>query len=310
MRANENFGFVVAVGRYNPILVRVPIDISKVRRLKAIEELLDDPTPSVRRAILVELVNLGEEGRQFILECCKSGNLVVRLHAHEVLAVLDKDSPVKMFHRFIRSLNYELESGYILLSRIDNRQLEVSEYIQKLDEMAARCQSLIYSPMSPREKCRVLNRVIFHEYGFTGNRADFNNPNNTFLHTLFKTRKGLPISLSILYLLVARRLEMPLEPVGIPGRFMVGCFVEDKPFFIDVFENGIFRSIEDVVYYIERNRMSVTLGLLGPCPVGEVLCRCCRNLSKQFAMLNDHAKAELYGSFAYAFEAHFEKEST
>ena len=288
----------------------MPIDISKVRRLKAIEELLDDPTPSVRRAILVELVNLGEEGRQFILECCKSGNLVVRLHAHEVLAVLDKDSPVKMFHRFIRSLNYELESGYILLSRIDNRQLEVSEYIQKLDEMAARCQSLIYSPMSPREKCRVLNRVIFHEYGFTGNRADFNNPNNTFLHTLFKTRKGLPISLSILYLLVARRLEMPLEPVGIPGRFMVGCFVEDKPFFIDVFENGIFRSIEDVVYYIERNRMSVTLGLLGPCPVGEVLCRCCRNLSKQFAMLNDRAKAELYGSFAYAFEAHFEKEST
>ena len=286
------------------------IEISKAKRLKAILELLDDPTPSVRQAIVVELDNLGEDGRQFILQCCRSDNLTVRHHAHKVLTVLDKDSPVKMFHRFIRSLNYELESGYFLLSRIDNRNLDVTAHIQKLDEMANRCRSLIYSPMSLREKCRVLNRVIFHEYGFAGNRADFNNPSNTFIHSLFKTRKGLPISLSILYLLVARRLEMPLEPVGVPGRFMVGCFVEDKPFFIDPFENGMFRSLEDIVYYIESHEMSVTLGLLGPCPVGEVLCRCCRNLAEQFAMLNERAKAELYGSFAYAFEAHVEKEST
>ena len=288
----------------------MPSDNSKTKRLKAIKGLLDDPTPSVRQAILVELGNLGEEGKRFILEYCKSENLVVRRHAHQILEILEKDSPVKMFNRFIRSLNYELESGYFLLSRIDNGKLDISEYIQKLDEMAFRCQSLLYSPMSPREKCRILNRVIFHEYGFTGNRSDFNNPKNTFLHSLFSTRKGLPISLSILYLLVARRLELALQPVGIPGRFMVGCFAEDEPFFIDVFENGIFRSLEDIVYYIERNKLSVTLGLLGPCPVGEVLCRCCRNLSKQFALLNQRAKAELYGSFVNEFEAHFEKEST
>lgn len=278
-------------------------------RLKAIEGLLDDPTPAVRNAVIEELILHGSAGRAFLNEVCKSKSLDLRRHALSILEILDKDAPQKMFSRFIKSLNYELESGYFLLSRIDDPDLKVNGFMEKMDNIALRCQTLFTSPLSPRDRCRILNRVIFHEYGFTGNRSDFNNPNNTFIHTLFETRKGLPISLSILYLMVARRLELKLEPVGIPGRFMVGCFLEEEPFFIDVYENGIFRSLEDMLQFLDTNEIEADLGHFGPSPVGEVLCRCCRNLAHQYRLLFDDEKADLYKSYVNEFEANFEKRS-
>ncbi|MDA0347464.1 MAG: transglutaminase-like domain-containing protein [Verrucomicrobia bacterium] len=274
-------------------------------RLKALEGLMDDPTPAVRNAVVDEIIKYGSAGRAFLNNICKGNDLELRRHALSILMVLDKDSPQKLFSRFIKSLNYELESGYFLLSRIDNPELKVSDLMARMDDIALRCQTLFTAPLSPRDRCRILNRVIFHEYGFTGNRSDFNNPNNTFIHSLFETRKGLPISLAMLYLMVGRRLELDLEPVAIPGRFMVGCFLEKEPFFIDVYENGIFRSLEDLLYFLEANELDANLGHFGPCPIGEVLCRCCRNLSQQYRLLFDDEKADLYQSYVEEFESHF-----
>jgi len=270
---------------------------------------MDDPTPAVRGPVVDEIIKHGSAGRTFLNNICKGNDLELRRHALSILQILDKDAPQIMFSRFIKSLNYELESGYFLLSRIDNPKLKVPDFMARMDDIALRCQTLFTAPLSPRDRCRILNRVIFHEYGFIGNRSDFNNPKNTFIHSLFETRKGLPISLAILYLMVGRRLELDLEPVAIPGRFMVGCFLEKEPFFIDVFENGVFRSLEDLLYFLEANELDAHLGHFGPCPIGEVLCRCCRNLSQQYRLLFDDEKADLYQSYVEEFESHFEKRS-
>ncbi len=270
---------------------------------------MDDPSPAVRQAIVDELIKQGSKGRRFLNDLCKGSDLELRRHAFSVLEILEKDSPVKMFSRFIKSQNYELESGYFLLSRVEAPDLKVTDYMKRMDDIALRCQTLFTAPLSPRDRCRIMNRVIFHEYGFTGNRSDFNNPSNTFIHTLFETRKGLPISLAILYLMVADRLELDLVPVGVPGRFMVGCFLENDPFFIDVYENGVFRTIDDLLFYLDANQLEADLGHFGPCPIGEVLCRCCRNLAQQYLLLFDEDKAVLYQSFVEEFETNFEKRS-
>jgi hypothetical protein len=88
----------------------------------------------------------------------------------------------------------------------------------------------------------VLNRVLFHEYGFRGNVERYTDPLNSFLDEVLSRRKGLPITLSILYVLVAQRIGLILEPVGLPGHFVAGCFSEDDPFFIDAFDQGALRT--------------------------------------------------------------------
>ena len=64
--------------------------------------------------------------------------------------------------------------------------------------------------------------MLFHEWGFRGNVEQYTDPLNSFIDKVLARRKGIPISLSVLYLLVSERLGMPLEPVGLPGPFCRG----------------------------------------------------------------------------------------
>jgi hypothetical protein len=90
---------------------------------------------------------------------------------------------------------------------------------------------------------------LFHENGFRGNVEHYTDPLNSFLPLVLERHKGIPISLCLVYLLVAQRLGLDLEPVGIPGHFLVGCYHEDAPLFIDPFEQGAFRTTCDVPMY-------------------------------------------------------------
>ena len=157
-------------------------------------------------------------------------------------------------------------------------------------------------PSSSRMSCEVINRVLFHEYGFRGARENFENPENSFIHRVLDRREGLPISLCAIYIMVARRIGFELEPIGTPGRFLVGCFAEHHPFYIDCWAGGRF---------IELDQMEDKLGILPdeesgstllPVTVAETLSRACRNLSQHYSSAADPVKARLFESFVHEFE--------
>ena len=228
-------------------------------------------------------------------------------HAAWFIDELKLTDPVSEFRSFIRSLNYELETGALLLARTVTPHLDVNLCRAGLDEMAARCRELISEPSSNREKCRVMNRVLFHEWGFRGNVEQYTDPMNSFIDKVLVRRKGIPISLSVLYLLVGERLGLPLEPVGLPGHFVVGCYADEAPFFIDPFDQGLFRDAEEVFTLLRSNHISPKPSDLAPTTVREVLCRSCRNLANHYSAASDLARAQIFSEFADEFEATHER---
>jgi len=165
----------------------------------------------------------------------------------------------------------------------------------------------MFPPMSSREKCRVINRVLFHESNFRGNVENYTDPRNSFLSEVLSTRRGLPITLSIVYILVAQRCGLTLEPVGIPGHFLVGCYDEKPPFFIDPFAGGVFRTADDVFEQLRKKQVAPKLSYLTPTPVREVICRCCRNLFSHYSLANEHEMARLFASFVHEFEVTYQR---
>ena len=138
-------------------------------------------------------------------------------------------------------------------------------------------------PSSSRMSCEVINRVLFHEYCSVLVRIL--RTRNSFIHRVLDRREGLPISLCAIYIMVARRIGFELEPIGTPGRFLVGCFAEHHPFYIDCWAGGRF---------IELDQMEDKLGILPdeesgstllPVTVAETLSRACRNLSQHYVLL-------------------------
>ncbi|MCC6414423.1 MAG: transglutaminase family protein [Opitutaceae bacterium] len=279
-------------------------------RRDSLLRLLDDPSPAVRQALLAYFSELGEPAHVFLREMANAHNRLLSRHAQWFLNQLHSANPVAEFSAFIRSLNYELESGALLLARTVNPYLNVGACRATLDQIAARCRELVTEPTDAREKCRVLNRVLFHEWGFHGNREHYTDPLNSLIDRVLERRRGIPVSLSLLYLFVAERIGLELEPVGVPGHFLVGCFQDDTVFFIDAFERGLFRDAPDVLELMHANHLEPQLSDLAPTPVREVLCRCCRNLVNHYHKAGDAARARLFAGFVEEFESAYERHST
>ena len=277
---------------------------------KALTALLDDPSPAVRLALRTRFAKSGRESADFLQELARQGDSELAKHASQYLRELNFTDPVSEFRDFIRSLNYELETGALLLSRTVNPSLDVGACCMQLDTLAARCRELIAEPATAREKCRVLNRVLFHEHGLHGNAENYADPLNSFLDQVLIRRKGIPISLSIVYLLVADRVGLQLEPVGLPGHFVVGCYEESVPFFIDTFNAGVLMSAEEVFSFLKETATEASIVDLAPTPVREVLSRCCRNLVNHYAAVNQPEQARLFASFVAEFESTYERHAS
>ncbi len=282
------------------------VDFSPQRK-EALFALMDDPSRMVRDALVDAFRALGPEGVIWLREAEHLDELAS--HARKILQEIQGDDPAAAFIDFIRSFQYELETGCLMLDRTWYPELDTGQCGLFLDEVADRVRELICEPATVFDKCRTLNRVLFHEYGFRGDNEDFYHPDNSFLSRVIERRRGLPISLSIIYLLVAYRCDIKLEPVGFPGRFMVGCYTEGDPFFIDVFEGGVFRTVEDLETMIHEYRMEFDPLTLTPATVGDVLMRCCRNLVNQFTRARDPESARLYADFVHEFENAYKRKA-
>ncbi|ATC64119.1 hypothetical protein CMV30_09215 [Nibricoccus aquaticus] len=272
--------------------------------------LLDDTQPAVRRALLGHFQKNGTAAAHFLKEVLAGKNRVLAWHARWYLEELKFSDPSIEFKGFIRSLNYELETGALLLARTVNPDLDIGDCCSQLDEIADRCRELIVEPMSLREKCRVINRVLFHDYGFHGNHDNYTDPLNSFLDQVIARKKGLPITLSIVYLLIAHRLGLSLEPVGLPDHFVIGCYTEETPFFIDPFEQGAFRSAQDLFMILRANHIEPKVADLAPIPVREVLCRCCRNLVHHYRTAGDEEHAKQFSEFVDEFDSTYARHTS
>ncbi len=269
----------------------------------ALIALLDDPSPAVRRALGARFSALGEPAGFLLREVAAGDDRQLARHALEYLEELGLCDPVAEFRAYIRGRRYELETGSLLLARIANPRLDEAACRAQLDAMAARCRELIANPSSSREKCRAINRVLFHECGFHGNTENYTDPRNSFLDQVLERRTGLPISLSIVYLLVAARAGVELEPVGLPGHFLVGCFADGLPFFVDAFEGGVFRGAADVLDALSARPGGLKPSDLAPTSVAEVLCRSCRNLARHYEASLELERARLFTGLVGEFEA-------
>jgi regulator of sirC expression with transglutaminase-like and TPR domain len=291
-------------------IASVEIESLSAAKREAFLSLLDDTNPAVRRGLLAHFTELGVTAAPFLQAVARGSNRVLARHASWFLDELQFSDPVAEFRGFIRSLNYELETGALLLARTVTPRLDAGGCCGALDKIAARCRELIVEPSSAREKCRVVNRVLFHEWGFHGNVEHYTDPRNSFIDQVLERRTGIPLSLSIVYLLVAGRLGLTLEPVGLPGHFIVGCFVDDLPFFIDPFDRGVFRDAEEIFDLLRANNITPKTSDLSPTPVREVLCRSCRNLVNHYTAAGELDRAKLFSRFVDEFEATHEKHAS
>ena len=124
-------------------------------------------------------------------------------------------------------------------------QLELSPYLEELDHIAEAAQKSRNPSDSPMQTVEKINHILFETYGFRGNTEDYYDPRNSFFNDVLDRRVGIPITLSTLYIEVARRLDFRIAGVGMPGHFLVKYSDRREEFFIDPYNRGQILTHDD-----------------------------------------------------------------
>lgn len=154
---------------------------------------------------------------------------------------------VDEFTRLVQRPESEVDllHAALLIAKLDNPELDVASYLQEVDRIAARIRKQLPDDATPVVKLSALRQDLFEQQGFHGSRHDYDHRSNSYLNEVIDDREGLPITLSVLFMEVARRLDVPIVGVGLPGHFVVRYQPADGAAeLIDVFERGKTLTIE------------------------------------------------------------------
>ncbi|MBN2336926.1 MAG: transglutaminase family protein [Acidobacteria bacterium] len=172
--------------------------------------------------------------------------------------------------------------------------LDTDGYLRRLDVLAARAEVLIGDSREPARVIDGLNEVLFVQEGLSGNGEDYYDPRNSFLNEVLDRRLGIPISLSIIYMEVARRIGFPIGGVGLPGHFLVKHKAAGRGILIDPFHRGRILTLSDCQELLDRihdGAITVDAALLEPMGNRAILTRMLYNLKAIYTQREEHLKA-------------------
>lgn len=205
-------------------------------------------------------------------------------------------TPLQYFAALVASDDgFPLLEACTALALDDDPDLDIQQVMAYVDQLQARVKRRLPTDAGPMQRLRVLNQFFFNELGFGGNINDYHNPDNSFLHVVLRTRRGIPISLAVLWLELAQGLGVQARGVNFPGHFMVKVNVPQGQVVIDPF-TGQSLSREDLSERLEPYKRRQ--GLIGDddIPVGlylqsaaprEILARVLRNLKEIYIAQED-----------------------
>ena len=177
----------------------------------------------------------------------------------------------------------------LCIAQDDEHPLDLNVSLTDIDKFALRLKRRLHADIAPIPKLRLLNNFFYQELGFSGNFNDYYNPDNSYLHKVLSTRRGIPISLAVIYMELAQQIGLDVKGVSFPGHFLMKLSVKTGDIILDPF-NGASLSREEIEerlepYFINgRNPNDPPLAsYLANATERSILVRMLRNLKAVYA---------------------------
>ncbi len=174
----------------------------------------------------------------------------------------------------------DLFQSALLVAALDNPDLDLAGARHDLDRLAAEVAKGVPEGADDAAKLAALDRVLFQELGFHGSRGDYYNRSNSYVNEVLDDREGIPITLALVYMELAKRLGVAIEGVGLPGHFLVRhAPAGAEPRWIDVFDGAAILDRDGVAkLYRDLQGRDLTDDLLAPVGPKAILVRMINNL--------------------------------
>lgn len=254
-----------------------------LREVEALARLLDDPDEDVQASVRARLDELGRDALLHLRTVRDQTDEGVREEIDAIMHDLHVSDVMRAWQAVLRAPDVSLERGAFLLALYRFPQLDIPQYQAQLDDYADAIAPRV-EMANGAEKAFVLADYMCNELGFTPNREHYYDPNNSYINRVLDRKLGIPVSLSVIYLLLSQRLGLPVYGVNMPAHFLVKYEDQRGEIFIDLFDEGQPISKDACIRFLLRAGIQPRAHYFERASSDAILLRMVRNL---FAIAQD-----------------------
>lgn len=278
--------------------------------IKALLYLLDDSDSEVVSQVEERLFQLGPDVIPALEQNFDLGDVseIRQRRVDEIIKKIQTQSLIGELRNWKKNKHEDLLDGAIIINRVKYPDLD-RQYIDNfIDKIKLDVWLEMHYDLTSFEKIKILNYVFFDVHKFTGDNEDYHNPDNSYLSKVLERKKGNPISLAIIYSLVAQRLRLPVFGINLPQHFIVGYldnYLESETlrltetkimvpnpeskvqFYINPFNKGSIFPRENLYVFLKQVNIEPREEYFLPCNNVEILKRMVRNLMSAYDKLKN-----------------------
>jgi regulator of sirC expression with transglutaminase-like and TPR domain len=273
---------------------KLPVTAMKQSEIKALISLLDDEDYEVLNHVETKIRSMGDTVIPYLEDRWEESSLSPLMQ--KKLEDLIHDLQYNAF--FDRLLNWrnnnpdDLLEGMWAIATYQYPELSIEKLRQDVEQIYYEVWLEMRDNMHPMDQIKTLNSVIFGKLKFGANTKHFHSASNSMLNIVIDLKKGNPISLCVIYLLVAQKLNLPIWGVNLPNLFILTYKSGNMQFYINVFNRGLVFSRVDIDNYIAQYNFPQNEIFYQPCNNLDIIRRVLRNLTLAFEKVGDDDKVK------------------
>ncbi len=260
--------------------------------IHALINLLDDPDEQVYAHVKTKLLSYGIDVIPSLESFWEFNDFDMLFQQrieeliHEIQFFALKDS----LNSWIVNGANDLLEGAAMVARYQYPDLDVKKIYQKIDQLERDVWLEMNEDLTAFEKVKVFNHILFDVHGFRGNKKNYHSPQNSYINNVLESQKGNPLSLAIVYLVVAKRMNVPIYGVNLPNHFVL-CYMDEHNlnslfsdddsqvlFFINPFSRGTIFNHKEIDQFLKELNIAPEKNFYEPCDNQTIIKRMITNL--------------------------------
>lgn len=263
------------------------------KEIKALISLLEDDDEEIQNHVIKKIKSLGGIAIPYLENEWENTGLsspIFQKRIEELIHDLQFNSVVDRLSIWKEGGALNLLEGMWIITTYQYPDFSIEKLKAEIEQIFYEVWIEFKPNMHPTDQIRILNSVIFDKLKFGPNTKNFHSASNSMLNIVMETHKGNPISLCVIYMLVAQKLGLPIYGVNLPNLFVLTYKSDQVQFYINVFNRGLVFYKSDIDNYIGQLNLKSSEIFYNPCSNIDILKRVLRNLALSFEKTSDTEK--------------------
>ncbi len=264
-----------------------------VKKIRALVSLLDDEDLDIIQHVEEKILSLGDVIIPFLeTEWETNFNQNVQKRIEDLIHHLQFTSLREKLIDWKESDKDNLLKGLWLVATYQYPDLDYKKIKKEMDKIYYEVWLNHRTYASPHDQIKNLNNIIFTKLNFSSNTQNMQNPSNSMINLVLESRRGNPIALCSVYMLVAQQLKIPIYGVNLPNMFILTYKSDEAHFYVNAANKGLIFGKKDIDDYMEKLQLKPRPQFYEPCTNLEMVQRFLRNLILSFEQVQESEKVE------------------